>query len=324
MAPIWNAPKNNPGYDGAHFLPRSRVAGECATEGATAPDVEQNALMNYRHAYHAGNFADVLKHAALVSILLHLRQKDKPFAVIDTHAGRGIYETGSGEAQKTGEAAEGITRLLALSSVPGTLATYLDLVRGFGHGLYPGSPLIAARLLRAQDRLVAVEQQDDEFKLLAAGLAGAGNALAVHGDGYHELLRRFPPLERRAAILIDPPYEREDEFTRAAETLTAAYRRFATGIYLLWYPAKERPQVSATAAELLNAGIRSLLRVDLDIGVKGVAREDRGPALSATGILVINPPFGFAGEMQEAVEFLAHTLAQGPGASGKIEILAAK
>src|SRR5579872_5270086 len=259
--------------------------------------------MNYRHAYHAGNFADVLKHAALVLILLHLRKKEKPFAVIDTHAGRGIYETGSAESQKTGEAAEGIFRLLALPSVSGPLAPYLDLVRSFGHGLYPGSPSLAAGMLRTQDRLIAVEQQDGEFQVLAATLAGVMNAQAVHGDGYPELLRLLPPPERRAAILIDPPYERSDEFMRAAEALIAAYQRFATGIYLLWYPAKELPQVSATAAELLNAGIRSLLRIDLDIGKQSATAPGRGPALSATGILVVNPPFGFTGEMQEIVQF---------------------
>jgi 23S rRNA (adenine2030-N6)-methyltransferase len=278
--------------------------------------------VNYRHAYHAGNFPDVLKHAALVSILLHLRKKEKPFAVIDTHAGRGIYRTDSGEAQKTGEAASGIVRLLALQSLPGTLAPYVELVRGFGGGLYPGSPLIAARMLRAQDRLVAVEQQDAEFQVLSASLAEIGNAQTIHGDGYQELLRRLPPPERRAAVLIDPPYERSDEFALAAETLTAAYRRFATGVYLLWYPAKELPQVAATAAELLNAGIHSLLRIDLDIGIP--AAQHSRLALTATGLLVINPPFGFAGEMREIVEFLARALGQGSGSSGKVEILAAK
>src|SRR5579871_2490048 len=274
--------------------------------------------MNYRHAYHAGNFADVLKHAALVLALLHLRRKEKAFAVIDTHAGRGIYETGSGESKKTGEAAAGIGRLLTFSSVPGPLLRYVELVRGFGDGHYPGSPLIAARLLRAQDRLLAVEQQDEEFQRLEGELRSTANARAVHGDGYRELLRGLPPPERRGAILIDPPYERADEFTRAADALIAAYHRFATGIYLLWYPAKELPQVSATAAELLNAGIRSLLRIDLDIALQSEPRADRGPAMRATGILVVNPPFRFAEEMQKVVDFLAQALAQGGGASGKL------
>ena len=279
--------------------------------------------MNYRHAFHAGNFADVLKHAALVSVLEHLKKKEKPFAVIDTHAGRGIYETDGAEAQKTGEATDGIGRLLSRSSVPGILADYLAVVRTFGEGRYPGSPLIAARLLRPKDRVVAVEFEAVEYDTLAKQLSGIPNASAVQADGYRELSSLLPPPERRAAVLIDPPYEREDEFARAAEVLVGAHRRFANGIYLLWYPAKMLPLVSATAAELLNAGIRSLMRIELDVGAKPAPpRPDRGPPMTVTGILVVNPPFGFAGEMQVILPFLSEILAQGPGTSGRFEILA--
>jgi 23S rRNA (adenine2030-N6)-methyltransferase len=280
--------------------------------------------VNYRHAYHAGNFADVLKHAALISVLQHLKKKEKPFAVIDTHAGRGIYETAGAEAQKTGEASDGIGRLVSLSSVPGVLAQYLKIVRTFGEGHYPGSPLLAARMLRSSDRLVAVEFESTEYDLLAKQVSGLTNVRAVHADGYRELSRLLPPPERRAAILVDPPYERDDEFARAAGVLVAAHRRFATGIYVLWYPAKILPLVSATAAELLNAGVRSLLRVELDVGARQEPRPDRGPAMTATGILVINPPFGFTAEMQAILPFLAETLAQAPGASSRLEVLADK
>lgn len=279
--------------------------------------------MNYRHSFHAGNFADVLKHAALVAIVEHLKKKEKPFAVIDTHAGRGIYEIAGAEAQKTGEAAEGIGRLLPFRSEPGILDTYLSIVRGFGGERYPGSPIIAARMLRPPDRLIAVESEAAEYEALARELTEVRNARAILGDGYHELLQLLPPPERRAAVLVDPPYEREDEFARAAEVLVAAHRRFATGIYLLWYPAKLLPLVSATAAELLNAGIRSLVRVELDVGATPAPpRLDKGPPMTATGILVINPPFGFTAEMQAILPFLAELLAQGPGASPRVEILA--
>ena len=279
--------------------------------------------MNYRHAYHAGNFADVLKHTALVSVLLHLRKKQKPFAVIDTHAGRSIYDIAGAEAQKTGEASAGFLRLLTLSSVPGVLSRYVDIVRGFGQGLYPGSPLIAAQMLRPNDRLLAIESQPGEYDELAKQLAAFANARAIHGDGYGELLRLLPPRERRGVILIDPPYEDEDEFARAADTLVSAHRRFATAIYMLWYPAKEQPKVSATAGELLNAGIESLVRIDLDVGVKlAPEREGRGPPMSATGLLIVNPPFGFTNEMQTVLPFLAETLAQGPNPTSRVEILA--
>lgn len=279
--------------------------------------------MNYRHAYHAGNFADVVKHAALVSVILHLKKKDKPFAVIDTHAGRGIYDTASTEAQKTGEAANGIGRLLALSSVPGVLAPYLDIVRSFGEGRYPGSPLIAARMLRSNDRLAAIEFHPGEYEALKNELAGVPQARVLHGDGYRELPRLLPPPERRAVILIDPPYERDDEFARGAEAIIAAHRRFATGIYLLWYPAKLLPLVSATCGELLNAGIRSALRIDIDVGTKPVPPgEGRGPAMTATGLLVVNPPYGFSEEMDAILPFLSSVLAQGPGASHRMKFFA--
>ena len=279
--------------------------------------------MNYRHAFHAGNFADVIKHAVLVFVLQHLKKKEKPFAIIDTHAGRGMYETAGVEAQKTGEIADGIGRLLPLSSLPGILGDYLSVVRTFGEDRYPGSPLIAARMLRPKDRLIAVESESAEYDILAKELSGIRNARAVLGDGYRELSRLLPPPERRAAVLIDPPYEREDEFARAAEILVAAHRRFATGIYLLWYPAKLLPLVGATSAELLNAGIRSLVRFELDIGEKAApAKPDRGPPMTTTGMLVVNPPFGLTAEMQTVLPFLAEILAQGPGAAGHTEILA--
>ena len=279
--------------------------------------------MNYRHAFHAGNFADVLKHTALVSVILHLRKKDTPFAVIDTHAGRGLYDTAGAASAKTGEAAEGIGRLLSLSSVSGILVPYLEIVRSFGANRYPGSALIAARLLRPKDRLVAVELHAGEYDALQEHLAGLTNAKAIRGDGFNELPRLLPPRERRGVILIDPPYERTDEFARAAAALVAAHRRFATGIGLLWYPAKTLPLVSATAAELLNAGIRSLLRIELDVGKAGMPpREGRAASLTATGLLVVNPPFGFAGEVGAVLPLLAETLGRGPDASARIEILA--
>jgi 23S rRNA (adenine2030-N6)-methyltransferase len=279
--------------------------------------------MNYRHIFHAGNFADVLKHAALVSVLLHLKKKEKHFAVIDTHAGRGAYDIGGDDARKTREAVEGIGRLLALPAVPGVLAPYLEIVRSFGDNRYPGSPLIAARMLRPQDCLTAVEYQTAEYDALKAELGEVRNARAIRGDGFDELLRLLPPPERRGVVLIDPPFEQPNEFARTAEVLIAAHRRFASGIYLLWYPAKTLQLVAATAAELLNAAIRSLVRIELDIGAAfAPEHEGRGPPMRATGLLVVNSPFGFTGTMEEVLPFLTETLAQGPGASGRIEILA--
>ena len=273
--------------------------------------------MNYRHAFHAGNFADCLKHAALVAVLLHLRKKQAPFAVIDTHGGRGLYNIGGVEAKKTGEAQTGITRLLVQDRLPGVLDAYCELVRGFGADSYPGSPLIAAKLIRSQDRLVAIEKHPEDHAALAASLAGNARARIIAGDYRRELPQLLPPGERRGVVLIDPPYEAPDEFAEATRALIAAQARFATGIFLLWYPAKERPLVAASAGELLNAGIGSLLKVELDVGAPNEATR-----LFAAGLLVVNPPYGFGDEMRSILPFLARILGQGAGPQGGVHSFA--
>ncbi|HEX3675087.1 MAG TPA: 23S rRNA (adenine(2030)-N(6))-methyltransferase RlmJ [Rhizomicrobium sp.] len=275
--------------------------------------------MNYRHAYHAGNFADVMKHAALVAVLGHLKKKDKPFRVIDSHAGRGVYDLSGAEAAKTGEAQGGVARLEGLADMPPALAAYAELVRGFGPSHYPGSPLIAARLLRPADRLVAIEKHSEEFAVLAAALHPFATAKAVEGDGYDRLIALLPPPERRGLVLIDPPYEAEDEFAQLARAMAGAYRRFATGIYLIWFPVKRRIDAGALAGEIRNLGVAKLLLLTLDIGRAADAPAER---LSESGLLVVNPPFGFAEEMQAVLAFLAAHLAQGPGANGRVEWLA--
>src|SRR3974390_699594 len=197
--------------------------------------------MNYRHAYHAGNFADVVKHVVLVGILLHLRRKEAPFRVIDTHAGRGIYDLAGEAAARTGEANEGIKRLDDLmpgETLPEALSAYLRIVRTFGPDRYPGSPLIAAQLLREKDRLIAIESIPEEEAALRRTLAHVPNAKSQCADGYARLASLLPPPERRGLVLIDPPYEAENEFARVAEMLSMARKRFATGLYLVWYPIK--------------------------------------------------------------------------------------
>jgi 23S rRNA (adenine2030-N6)-methyltransferase len=279
--------------------------------------------MNYRHIYHAGNFADCLKHAALMAVLLHLRKKETPFAVIDTHAGRGLYDIAGVQAKKTEEAADGILRLLPREDLPGVLATYRDLVRSFGEGHYPGSPLIALKLLRPQDRLVAVEKHPEEHQALAAALGSAKGARAILGDGYHGLERLLPPKERRGLVLIDPPYEADDEFATATRSLIEAHRRFPRGNLLFWYPVKAKSEIAATEGELLNAGIASVLKLELDVdgADTGSGSEARGPRLTQTGMLAINPPFGFAQEMRVVLAYLANTLGRGRGARGVVEVL---
>lgn len=274
--------------------------------------------MNYRHAYHAGNFADVMKHTALVSVLRHMMKKDAPFAVIDTHAGRGLYERGGIEAGKTGEAAEGIGRLRGMEDAPDAVSRYLEAM-GDRYDVYLGSPLIAARLLRKQDRLVAVEKHAEDFAALKTALAPFARSRAVAGDGYAELKRLLPPPERRSLILIDPPYEAGDEFAQLSAAFDEAYRRFATGVYIIWLPLKDRHDADALAGEFLNAGAAKLLLLTLDVGRKPDEPRER---LSACGLFVINPPYGFAAEMQAALTFYTTQLAQGEGAHADVEWLA--
>jgi len=277
--------------------------------------------MNYRHAYHAGNFADVLKHAALIAILLHLRKKETGFAVVDTHAGSGRYDLSGTEAGKTGEAEGGIRRLHQGLVLPLPLEAYRQTVEGFAP-FYPGSPLIAAQFLRPQDRLIAVEKHDEEYAALKEALAGRANTEAIKGDGYEALLRLLPPRERRGLVLVDPPFEEENEFAAVASALAHAYRRFATGIYLFWYPVKTRGAVEAVSGELLNAGVTKLLRLTLDVGEGAPPGPGRGPRLSATGLLVVNAPYGFAAAMEDVLPALVDRLKAGPGASYRVERLA--
>jgi 23S rRNA (adenine2030-N6)-methyltransferase len=253
--------------------------------------------VNYRHAYHAGNFADVVKHVALVAILQRLKKKDKPLRVIDTHAGRGLYDLTGNEAARSGEAAGGIARLGDLRApLPPALQDYLDVVRASGAGKYPGSPLIAARLLRSGDRLVAIEKHPEECAVLRHSLASFANARVVEADGYARLGALLPPVERRGLVLIDPPYESGDEFESVARALVGAHRRFATGVFMLWFPVKSAAAADAFCGEIVTAGIEKLVRVDFDLGARPDAGKER---LSAAGLLVVNPPFGFADEMGE-------------------------
>ncbi|HKD49020.1 MAG TPA: 23S rRNA (adenine(2030)-N(6))-methyltransferase RlmJ [Rhizomicrobium sp.] len=255
--------------------------------------------MNYRHSYHAGNFADVVKHVAEVAILAHLAKKDAPFVVIDSHAGRGSYDLQSQEALKTGEAASGIQALDGLSGSP-LLDHYLGLVNEGGNSTYPGSPLIAAKMLRSQDRLVAIEKHPEEALALKKLLSPWRKARIEEADGYAQLAALLPPPERRGLVLIDPPFEAPDEFERLGRAVRAALRRFATGIYLIWYPIKSEATARALEGEvLIDAG--NALKIEATI-------EAPEGKLARAGLLVLNPPFGFATQMEEALAKVAPRL----------------
>jgi len=259
--------------------------------------------VNYRHSFHAGNFADVAKHLTLVSAISHLRKKDKGFAVIDTHGGRGLYDLSSHEAKRTGEHESGIARL---KDGEGVVGEYLALARAVPD-LYPGSPLIAVKMLRPQDRLVAIEMHTEEFNELRHTLRPFERARVIGGDGYKELLALLPPPERRGLILIDPPYEDDKEFERAAQALIAAHRRFATGVYMLWFPIKSEAAADAFCGEIANHGIDKLLRIDIAIKPPP-ARPGRGEPMAAAGLLIVNPPFGLDDDMRAAAKVIEPAL----------------
>ncbi len=251
--------------------------------------------MNYRHAFHAGNFADVVKHLAWIETLSYLRRKPKPFAVIDTHAGSGLYDLSGEEAVRTGEAAGGILSL-DLAGLPGgdpLRKTYLGLC-GDARA-YPGSPLIAARMLRAEDRLVAVEKHPEDAAALKIALRPFRRVRALCADGYASLADLLPPPERRGAILIDPPFEEPDEFAALARAFAAAYRRFPTGVYLLWFPLKSPAEAERFCGEVLAAGVRKALRLDVALNAPEAEK------LAAAGLLAVNPVYGFEADMRAAL-----------------------
>jgi 23S rRNA (adenine2030-N6)-methyltransferase len=258
--------------------------------------------MNYRHGYHAGNFADVIKHVALVQILLHLKKKDAAFAVIDSHAGRGLYDLAGVEAGKTGEAEGGIVRLLDLSGeLPEALTAYLALVKDAGASRYPGSPLIAAQMLRPQDRLTAIEKHPEEFAALEDVLAPFRGAVAEQGDGYARAVKLLPPQQRRGVTVIDPPFESPEEFEALGRAVCEAYRKFATGIFPVWYPIKSQSAVDGFLGEVLAGGVQKALTVE-------IAVPPEGEKLARAGLLVINPPYGFAAAMEATAAILAPRL----------------
>jgi 23S rRNA (adenine2030-N6)-methyltransferase len=254
-----------------------------------------------------------------MAILAHLMKKETPFAIIDSHAGRGMYALGEGDAARTQEADGGILKLLAEANIPPELEAYAALMRDYAPARYPGSPMIALRLMRPKDRLIAIDKHPEEHTALAEVLRPSKRARAILGDGYRELLKLMPPPERRGLILIDPPYEATNEFEMAVAALIAAQRKFASGIFMLWYPAKARGAVDGAAGELLAAGITRLLRIELDVG-RGP--DDEGRALAATGLLVVNPPYGFQPEMEKILAYLVRALARGTGAKGNVRVLA--
>jgi 23S rRNA (adenine2030-N6)-methyltransferase len=257
--------------------------------------------MNYAHDFHAGNFADVFKHIFLTRILLYLAQKPAPFRFIETHAGSGLYDLAGPEAARGGEWRAGVLRLLSgpLDPAPRELIQpYVDIVAplvGAKTPSYPGSPLIASASMRRQDRLIACELHPGAFERLQANLRADRRAKAIQIDGYVGLNAFIPPVERRGLVLIDPPFEDADELGRLAQALPAAARKWASGIFMLWHPVKDRAAadafVDALGRGFAASGVATVLRLEIAVG----AAEARAP-LARCGMIIGNPPFSLEAE----------------------------
>ncbi|MGE4372918.1 MAG: 23S rRNA (adenine(2030)-N(6))-methyltransferase RlmJ [Xanthobacter sp.] len=267
--------------------------------------------MNYRHAFHAGNPADVMKHAALARVLSYLGRKDAPYRVLDTHAGAGLYDLAGSSAQRTLEAEAGIERLLAAelpASAAELLSPYLDAVRTLradGAQLYPGSPALTLALSRPQDRFIFCELHPEERARLEKRLGDDPRAKIIQQDAYQALHAHLPPRERRGLVLVDPPFEEAGEFHRMVEGLEAAYRRFATGIFMLWYPIKDLKAVDGFCRQVAHLHLPKTLRVELDF-----AQVRSLNTLSGSGLIIVNPPFTLAEELRTMFTAIAPLMAR--------------
>jgi 23S rRNA (adenine2030-N6)-methyltransferase len=269
--------------------------------------------VNYRHEFHAGGFQDVVKHAALTRLIERLKAKDKPFVVLDSHAGAGRYDLAGEAAQRTREYERGIARVLRLDHPPRALKAYLAIVRAMnreGPALrwYPGSPAFARAMLREDDRMVFVESVAEIARVLSGGIAGDRRARVMTMDGYTALKALLPPAERRGLIVIDPPFEVDDEFARIEAGLKAALRRFATGIYLIWYPVKDPAALAA-----FRAGLAGIAPPGRAIDCQLIVAADDAPGLRGCGVIVVNPPWRFESDFAALLDDLARVLAPGIG-----------
>ncbi|MGK1532035.1 23S rRNA (adenine(2030)-N(6))-methyltransferase RlmJ [Klebsiella pneumoniae] len=260
-------------------------------------------MLSYRHSFHAGNHADVLKHTVQSLIIESLKEKEKPFLYLDTHAGAGRYQLSGEHAERTGEYLEGIARIWQQDDLPAELEPYISVVEHFNRNgqlrYYPGSPLIARQLLREQDSLQMTELHPSDFPLLRAEFQKDSRARIDKADGYQQLKAKLPPVSRRGLILIDPPYEIKTDYQAVVTGINEGYKRFATGTYALWYPVVLRAQIKRMIKELEATGIRKILQIELAVRPDS---DQRG--MTASGMIVINPSWKLEQQMNNVLPWL--------------------
>lgn len=277
-------------------------------------------MLSYRHAFHAGNFADVLKHIVLLEVLAYLTQKEKPFCVIDTHAGAGKYELDGDYALKNREFDSGIFQLWERSDLPDCVANYVAMQKRFNpHDKltrYAGSPLLIKQMLRAADTLHLFELHSTEITTLTLNMKHDKRISVHHADGLKESLKRLPPVTRRGLVLIDPSYEIKSDYDHVVKTLASMHKRFATGTYMLWYPVIDRERNHALEKALIKTGIHNISLFEL-----GIAPDEAQRGMTASGVIVINPPWRLANTLKTVLPWLATALGQQRAGFYRLETL---
>ncbi|MCE1194279.1 MAG: 23S rRNA (adenine(2030)-N(6))-methyltransferase RlmJ [Acidovorax sp.] len=292
-------------------------------------------MFSYRHAFHAGNHADVLKHTVLIAALQHLTEKDAALTVLDTHAGAGLYRLDGDYASTSGEAADGVARLFAPTVPPlaPALQDYVDMVRAFNQGsaprVYPGSPFIAQRLLRDHDKLKLFELHPTDLRALAGNVAQleAGRQVAVlHEDGFEGIKKFLPPPSRRALVLCDPSYEIKSDYAKVLDMAADSLKRFATGTYAFWYPIIPRPEahdlprrLKTLATKAGKSWLHATLTVKSSKRTEAATGEAKRPGLPASGMFLINPPYTLKDALKNALPQMAELLAQDRNAAHTLE-----
>ncbi|GLX86561.1 ribosomal RNA large subunit methyltransferase J [Thalassotalea loyana] len=252
-------------------------------------------MLSYRHAFHAGNFADVLKHSVLIYVLDYMARKDKGYSYIDTHSGAGMYALQDDYAQKTGEYKDGIGKLYQSSDLPEILNEYISLISSLNNNksleIYPGSPGIAKELLRRQDFAHLFELHKSDFELLEELCQRWKKSRVYKSDGYNGLLEQLPPPTRRGVVLMDPPFELKEDYVKSVKTIIQAYRKFSTGTYLLWYPVVKRSYIEAMEEQFVSSNVRNVIQLEY------CQKQDSDEyGMTGTGLFIVNPPWQLLGE----------------------------
>ena len=275
-------------------------------------------MLSYRHSFHTGNFADVIKHIVVIEIFEHLIKKDRPFDYIDTHAGAGLYNLNTKISTKLEEFTNGIGKLE--SKAWPELSRYFSILKQYDPSAalnyYPGSPLIAMSFLRAKDRAWLFEMHPADIELLVKNVAKDERVKVTRGDGYKGLLSLLPPASRRGLILVDPSYEVKTYYDQVVDVVTKAYKKFSTGTYAIWYPVVERKRIEKLESKFINSGIKNIQRFEL-----GIAADSRAAGMSAAGIIVINPPWTLMEKMSQVLPKLVDVLGEDEGAFYKCNAL---